>query len=160
MYAVPPRLTHKGKDCPGSEPRSRFGMIARDGADRIATATERVKIEADRAAAEESERWNRGLKTRAKVSHVGKEGVAGHVKDSRTEAPDRAVNVVDSAANGTLVVVIKDSVAPATEVEAIPMPIGSRSLQVTGDVTGQRSKGSGGRRQGQDRDEIEASPIG
>lgn len=143
VYAVPPRLSHKGKDCPGSEPRSQFGMIAKHGADRMAGATERIKMEADRAAAEERDRWNEGLTRKTQKTALGKRTVAEHGKGSRAEVPARVVDTGESVVADDPVVVIEDSMAPVDDVEATPVVAGARSLQVTGDIVSQRSTGGG-----------------
>lgn len=133
VYAVPPRATHRGKDCPGSEPRSQFGIIAKNGADRMAAVTERVKVETDRAAAEERERWDRSLKAKAKGSSAVEGKVAERAKDSRAEVPSRALDGTENVTEGAPVVVIEDSVAPGNEMNETPVPVGTRSLQVPGD---------------------------
>lgn len=144
VYAVPARVNNRGKDFTGFEPRSQFGMIAKSGSDRMAGATERVKMETDRAAVEERKRWIRGLRSKAKK--VAADNTEAVSQLSTTLAEDAPVVVIEDS------VVLADEVgsSPVTvadEVEATTVPVGPRSLQITGDIRSQRLKSGDGHQQ-------------
>lgn len=133
VYQVPARRTEQSKDCPGSQPGSRFGCLVRDGGDRLAGATTRVKMGTDRAVLEKRRRWNRLLKWQEKAGEA-----KGTDKPVR-EKPGRLDDVPANAGRDTSVDVVENIVAPLSKIGAAALPAGVRLVQLTGDVDSQRS---------------------
>lgn len=68
-------------------------------------------------------------------------------------------NVPAGPCQEILVVVVKDSVAPASEVNAAALPANLWSVQLTGYVWSQLSTGGGGVRQQEEVENVEDGPI-
>lgn len=94
----------------------------RDGWERIADFIDRVKWETDLAVSEKRQRWNRSVRAKGKVGE-------GSPKDgARVQRDGIPVGVPQE----TSVVVIDDSISPASKVAASAANV--RSVHVTGDA--------------------------
>lgn len=104
---------------------------------RMAAATERVKNKTDYAVAKERRKKNGATKTKTK---------------GLSERPDYGVpiareNISSRGDQESMVVVIEDGVAAASEIVATAVSADARSVQITGYVESQRSRGGRGARQ-------------
>lgn len=113
----------------------------------MAAATKKVKRETDRAVSEECRRWNWAAMARDK--NVEKKPV-DDVQFARETVPA-------GFGQETSIVVIKDSVAPPSEIDAVVLPA-NITLRVSGDVESQHSTGGESVRQDEEAETVEFEP--
>lgn len=137
VYAVLARREKHGKDCLGSEPRTRLGRLVCDGEDHMAGATEMVKMETHQAIDDDRQKRVRTQDAeRAEGAGKGREAVKQEIATSTDGAPRKEGEAP--------VVIVEDNVA-LSELAVVPLTSGTRAKHVTGDIGSHRSTGRGAR---------------
>lgn len=126
-----------------------MGPLKQDVEDQMASAAESVKMESYLYVVAERQRWSRTAKARRNIA--GRRPGKG--------VPTGLKNVGARTGHDTLIAVIIYSVAPASELAAVPVHTDFWSVRVTGDAESQRSTGTiNVWQEDKDRKEVKAGP--
>lgn len=134
LDVVLPRRTKQGMLSPSLVSHGRVGLVKLEKEDHMRAAAERVQRKTAPDAADGRRRWDRSSKDRKKRANMRSDEDVAAARENVTQEDATARSGQDG-----LVVVMEDSVTPASEAAAGATSAGVRLTQVSGDAGSQQS---------------------